>query len=396
MDFEGNFRFVARVDVAALRRRVETLPESAWSAAVARAAPVHRDSRGLFLKNDLKPEHLYGTVRAGEPELAAAARAVAAALKPRFPGSYLIRLQLARHMPGRGFDAHTDRYSFTLSRSHRVHLPVITNPRVWFSVGGERRRLAEGEAWEINNLRVHEGKNGGNTPRVHLIADFAAPLLSLEDRLRYFANLDAVVGGFRACGRLLARPRLAGERAPSPLKARSGRPPRAAGRVGRDVVVALAYRLRDAATGETLALDDSDEPFSFVFGRGQLPAALERPLRGLKPGEAFSAEIPAGRAYGERDARLRVRLPRKMPARFVVGGTAPFLAALKDGLLDANHPFAGRRLSFDGRVAAIRALEPDEWRWAVYEGPSLPGRRALAAAVSRFAKDPASRPVFPA
>lgn len=63
----------------------------------------------------------------------------------------------------------------------RTHVALVTSPAVEFVVGGERRHLAAGEVWEINNWRVHYVGNRGNEDRVHLLVDWNAPAASRRD-----------------------------------------------------------------------------------------------------------------------------------------------------------------------------------------------------------------------
>jgi len=48
-----------------------------------------------------------------------------------------------------------------------------THGQVLLCVGGEKRHLAAGEIWEINNATVHYVENFSNHDRVHLIVDWA-------------------------------------------------------------------------------------------------------------------------------------------------------------------------------------------------------------------------------
>jgi len=48
--------------------------------------------------------------------------------------------------------------------------------------------MKEGEMWEINNMREHAVRNDGETPRVHLIVDWALPLTA---RQRAIQELEA-------------------------------------------------------------------------------------------------------------------------------------------------------------------------------------------------------------
>lgn len=63
----------------------------------------------------------------------------------------------------------------------RTHVPLITDASVEFVVGDERRHLASGEVWEINNWRVHRVENRGDRDRVHLLVDWDAPATSRRD-----------------------------------------------------------------------------------------------------------------------------------------------------------------------------------------------------------------------
>ena len=57
-------------------------------------------------------------------------------------------------------------------RTHlRIHIPVITNPGVEFTCGGETVHMAAGECWVFDSFRGHEVHNRGSEQRVHLVLD---------------------------------------------------------------------------------------------------------------------------------------------------------------------------------------------------------------------------------
>jgi len=57
-------------------------------------------------------------------------------------------------------------------RTHmRIHVPVITNPKVKFTCGGETVHMAPGECWLFDSFRWHEVHNRGTERRVHLVLD---------------------------------------------------------------------------------------------------------------------------------------------------------------------------------------------------------------------------------
>ena len=66
---------------------------------------------------------------------------------------------------------HKDKGPLT-AKTHRIHVPVITNTECIFSVGDECRNLEAGQIWIIDNVdRYHSVANNGTQDRVHLIID---------------------------------------------------------------------------------------------------------------------------------------------------------------------------------------------------------------------------------
>ena len=53
----------------------------------------------------------------------------------------------------------------------RLHIPVSTNPGLAFYLEEERLCMAEGSCWYLNLALPHRVRNGGDTPRVHLVLD---------------------------------------------------------------------------------------------------------------------------------------------------------------------------------------------------------------------------------
>lgn len=87
----------------------------------------------------------------------------------------MIRINLVKlDASGGDISAHVDNV-FTLSHSHRVHIPIITNDKVKFSIADQTKNLKEGEIWEINNREMHSVLNDGDTSRTHIIIDWVIP-----------------------------------------------------------------------------------------------------------------------------------------------------------------------------------------------------------------------------
>jgi quercetin dioxygenase-like cupin family protein len=68
--------------------------------------------------------------------------------------------------------AHYDPDSSVDRSSVRLHVPIITNPDVEFTIAGQRANLSEGELWYGDFSFPHAAHNRGQTPRVHLVMDF--------------------------------------------------------------------------------------------------------------------------------------------------------------------------------------------------------------------------------
>ena len=53
----------------------------------------------------------------------------------------------------------------------RLHVPIITNSEVNFTLDGQRLRMQPGECWYTNVNYVHSVSNNGSTDRIHLVID---------------------------------------------------------------------------------------------------------------------------------------------------------------------------------------------------------------------------------
>ena len=58
---------------------------------------------------------------------------------------------------------------------HRIHVPITTNPRVRFTIDGRPCRMEVGQAYEINNQKMHSVMNGGTEDRITFIFDYLPP-----------------------------------------------------------------------------------------------------------------------------------------------------------------------------------------------------------------------------
>lgn len=80
------------------------------------------------------------------------------------------RSRLMALAPGAEVPAHVDAHYYW--RTHiRIHIPVVTNPGVRFTCGGDSVHMAAGECWVFDSFQWHDVQNQGSERRVHLVLD---------------------------------------------------------------------------------------------------------------------------------------------------------------------------------------------------------------------------------
>ena len=90
------------------------------------------------------------------------------------PGGTVIRAMAAKLLSGKKITPHVDRH-VSFHRGHRIHVPITTNPRVRFMIDGRPYQLKVGQAYEINNQKMHSVMNKGSEDRITFIFDYVPP-----------------------------------------------------------------------------------------------------------------------------------------------------------------------------------------------------------------------------
>ena len=162
-----------------LRQQVLALDEEIWLEDQRRQIEfrnVHSQTQSVILIfcegwPDVRIAYHKGWTYLGE----AAAPVMRALVAAHYPtGGRVIRAMMARLPAGARIARHRDQHP-SFDASHRIHVPLKTNPQVSFVVGMERIALQEGVAFELNNTLPHEVVNNGEEPRIHFIFDYAPP-----------------------------------------------------------------------------------------------------------------------------------------------------------------------------------------------------------------------------
>ena len=85
-------------------------------------------------------------------------------------GTVIGRTRLMRLAAGAEVPGHVDTHYYWHDRV-RVHIPVVSDPRVYFLCDGSEVHMAPGEAWVLDNSRKHAVVNGSDLARIHLVFD---------------------------------------------------------------------------------------------------------------------------------------------------------------------------------------------------------------------------------
>jgi len=132
--------------------------------------------------------------------------------------------------------------------------------------------------------------------------------------------------------------------------------------------VRVHYRLKfeDAEEYESTFGED---PIEFKLGQGEVIEGFEDAVAGMKPGEEKTVEIPPEKAYGQHredlvfevDAKdfpvdLKPEVGKKLQIQHSEGrSTVVTVTGVSESnvTLDANHPLAGKDLTFDIELVEI-------------------------------------------
>lgn len=135
---------------------------------------------------------------------------------------------------------------------------------------------------------------------------------------------------------------------------------------GDTVHVHYTGRLDD---GTQFDSSDGRAPLSFTLGSGQVVPGFDAAVDGMEIGETKTTRLPAAQAYGERDDRMTVQVPREqMPPDAEPEPGMQMMIQLQNGqqlpvtivdvtadsvTLDGNHALAGEALTFDLELVDI-------------------------------------------
>ncbi|NBB98592.1 MAG: peptidylprolyl isomerase [Alphaproteobacteria bacterium] len=131
-------------------------------------------------------------------------------------------------------------------------------------------------------------------------------------------------------------------------------------------------RIHYTGTLEDGSVFDSSEgrdPLEFTVGSGQIIPGLDRAIDGMSTGEQKTVTIPSAEAYGDYQAEAKQDVPREqIPADIPLDPGTMLNMQTPDGrqvpvqvaevtdstvTLDANHPLAGKDLTFAVELVSV-------------------------------------------
>lgn len=148
------------------------------------------------------------------------------------------------------------------------------------------------------------------------------------------------------------------------------------------LVVSLAYTLKDGE-GNILDVATREDPLLYLHGANNLLPPVEKELVGKSIGDRAEVTLTPEEGFGEYEPKHVQRVERSLFPDEEIQVGMPYIVESEGSvmqffvkevtetevLLDGNHPYAGKTLSFDVTVAAIRGATAEELDHGHAHGP---------------------------
>jgi hypothetical protein len=180
MDIDQPLRELGTIDATALRDAILELGDVAWQEDKFRQESfyVHDQTRSIVMITLDDSNWPYGPISRGPgwKRIADVALPVMQEIITKhYPeGGEVLRAVAASLTAGANIKAHSDIHQ-SFHCAHRIHVPITTNPKVWFTINGRPFQFKLGQAYEINNQKQHSVVNRGAEDRITFIFDYIPP-----------------------------------------------------------------------------------------------------------------------------------------------------------------------------------------------------------------------------
>ena len=176
MDIGVDQRCLGEINIRDLQDRILTQEPEAWAEQAIRQQTyeVHKDTESivmLFCDESWPDGDIYR--EAGWDRLADVAMPIIDHIIETYyePGGILLRAMAAKLKAKGRIPPHRDKLS-SFHIGHRVHVPITTSSAVRYTISGKPYQFEVGNAYEINNQKLHSVMNMGAEDRISFIFDY--------------------------------------------------------------------------------------------------------------------------------------------------------------------------------------------------------------------------------
>ena len=167
-----NFKFIEKIDVTNIKSKLKDLDWDSFDWRIKNSQGSHSETKSvpiIFDENRKEPIKQENYILFSDT-----LNDIKNIFQKTYGDGILFTALLINLPAGKRIKSHID-VGENFDLSHRVHIPIITNDRCFFSVDEEIKNMKEGEMWEIdNNGKYHWVSNEGETDRIHLLVDWKA------------------------------------------------------------------------------------------------------------------------------------------------------------------------------------------------------------------------------
>ncbi len=156
-------------------------------------------------------------------------------------------------------------------------------------------------------------------------------------------------------------------------------------KIEKNKVVEIVYEM--VVDGQTVEKTTEERPLGYIHGTGSLLKNFENRVEGLEAGSEFAFELSPAESHGEYDPNRVIEMSKEafvIDGKFredliVAGNVIPLMGsdgAVVRGVIvsvkedsvtiDTNNQFAGKGMSFRGRVISVRDATEKELKEGLY------------------------------
>tara|TARA_R100000908_G_scaffold16199_3_gene6125 strand:+ start:2797 stop:3345 length:549 start_codon:yes stop_codon:yes gene_type:complete len=168
-----NFKTHAYIDVSSIKRKALEYTKDNWDSYDYRQKTfdVHKQTKTIPLLWDEKVQgrpKSYNEINKYQKELLM----IHTLLTNKIGLGYMATAMLINLPSKKIISRHKD-VGYFFAAIHRIHIPIVTDPKCIFTIEEEKRNLQEGEVVEIdNNDKYHSVENNSDIDRIHLLIDW--------------------------------------------------------------------------------------------------------------------------------------------------------------------------------------------------------------------------------